>query len=857
MHLKKILIVLIIALLIYSALSVPHEHKGENTRSENPFVVIIGNKFYLNGKVFVPKGVNYFPRDYGWIYMWQNFSKIQDVIDQDMKRAKALGINVVRIIIQYSAFNGSNVNSWDLAKLDKMLGILDKYNMKGLVTLLDWTNPKDNLNDQLAQVRAIVTHFKDDPRIFAWDIRNEPDHFYYGGWSPYVSKPDMLSYLYSVLQEVKKDDTNHLVTVGEYGWYLGDRNTPVSYPVNDDFGDGNYNGWDVVYGSWSASSGYLEGSNGAIKIHDTSWWSKPGYTIFVKMRTLNAGGNNWDVARIRFRYINEDNYYALLLKKDGNLELAKMQDGTWHPYLANQDTGLNCSDWHEFKIISFRNETEVYVDGTRYLYYWDYNPINNSGSVYGGIALEAENSTADFDDVQVRLGPSVIGDDIFKDVDFPIFHWYEDSSNLKYVLNELENHTDRPILMEEIGRPTNGTFDDGTPCPYDESSVAQWLSEVLSTIKQYDNVYPSVWDLNDYSPNAIPGMSNGEHPEHYFGLYRRDYSLKPSGAVYRDQFEGTQLKNDAAFISSSHPSSMNCNERTQVSVTFKNTGDTYWNASRDYRLGSRQPRDNQIWDVGRADMDPSTIAYPNDEYTFNFNITAPSVPGKYSFSWRMLREHVEWFGDEYDDAIKVNDPNLTTLLDDEFNDMSNWNIAQGTASTSNGLLNMDPNTLVLEKDQWSELYISYRAYSSEDSSWKQTLTFVKAHDSSLKNYLAFTLYENGYAEIYYVVNNEVHHNISYAQTSLQPNEYHTFYIDLHGGIMKVYIDGSLLLSSDVSSYPYYQDTDYIGFYSGDEYSHVDHAGIYAGEVPEISGGIMAIMLLFGILTIFIRKIAKR
>ena len=855
-----LLVVLIAALVIYSSLGSIHntniEKSNGNTETKdvNPFVTISNGKFYLNGKVFIPKGVNYYPRDYGWQYMWENFTKIEGVIDADMARAKALGVNVVRIIIQFNAFGGGNATrvKQNLSKLNTMLSILDKYNMKAIVTLLDKESPLDNMTAQLTQVRTIVSAFKNDPRIFAWDLRNEPDHFYYSkSWTPHLSKPFVMDYLHTILNEVKKDDPNHLVTVGEYGWYLGDRHTPVSYPVNYTFNNGTYNGWTVKYGTWDASSGYLEGEKGVIKINDTSWWDKTGYTISLKMKTSAPGGYNWNVGTIRFRYINDSNYYAVMLKKDGHIELGKMQNGTWHSYLNDTYTGLNCTEWHDFKLVVFRQDIEVYVDGVKYLYYWDPNPINESGNVYGGIALDADNSTAEFDDVKVRLGPSIIEDDIFKDVDFPMFHWYDPSSELKYVLNALENHTDKPIFIEEIGLPTAGTG-----CTHNESSVATWLSNVLSTVKEYDNVYPMIWILNDFSPEGIPGSTDPNSTQHFFGLYRLNYTLKPSGVVFRDQFTGTQLINNAKFVSASHPEIMNCSETASVSITYNDTGDTYWNASRDYRLGSQQPHDNQIWGMGRVYMNPSTTIYPGEEYTFEFNITAPSVPGKYSFSWRMLREHVEWFGDEYDSSIKVYDPNLNTVVDDEMNTMANWSTVQGSASNSNSTMDMSANTLVVEKDKWSDFSISYRGYGIAGSNWSSGITFVKAHDTSLDNYLGFTLHDNGFAEIFYVVNGKVQHNVSYANTSFRPYELNTYYISISGDIMKVYIDGTLILTADISYYPYFDSTDYIGF-TTDTGANIDYVGIYQNDVPEFHGALVPMVMLLLIGTAAIRKLKNR
>ena len=49
-----------------------------------------------------------------------------------------------------------------------------------------------------------------------------------------------------------------------------------------------------------------------------------------------------------------------------------------------------------------------------------------------------------------------------------------------------------------------------------------------------------------------------------------------------------------------------------------------------------------MWGLGRVDL-PSDVM-PGKTVTFQFNVTAPSLPGVYQFQWRMVQESVEWFG---------------------------------------------------------------------------------------------------------------------------------------------------------------------------------------------------------------------
>jgi len=83
----------------------------------------------------------------------------------------------------------------------------------------------------------------------------------------------------------------------------------------------------------------------------------------------------------------------------------------------------------------------------------------------------------------------------------------------------------------------------------------------------------------------------------------------------------------------------------QVSVTMQNTGSSTWTASAEYRLGSQSPQDTLRWGIGRVDVPAGASIGNGGTVTFTFHVKAPPSAGTYDFQWRMVREHVEWFGD--------------------------------------------------------------------------------------------------------------------------------------------------------------------------------------------------------------------
>jgi|TARA_B110000967_G_scaffold80024_1_gene82793 hypothetical protein len=92
------------------------------------------------------------------------------------------------------------------------------------------------------------------------------------------------------------------------------------------------------------------------------------------------------------------------------------------------------------------------------------------------------------------------------------------------------------------------------------------------------------------------------------------------------------------------PFTMELNETVTVSVTLKNVGTITWTKASGYFLGSQNPQDNTTWGLNRVSLGDDDNILPNEEKTFEFDITAPTIAGNINFQWRMLQDGVEWFG---------------------------------------------------------------------------------------------------------------------------------------------------------------------------------------------------------------------
>jgi len=114
--------------------------------------------------------------------------------------------------------------------------------------------------------------------------------------------------------------------------------------------------------------------------------------------------------------------------------------------------------------------------------------------------------------------------------------------------------------------------------------------------------------------------------------------------------------NNAQFISYEVPSTVAVGQQFTVSIKMKNTGTSIW-YSDNYKLGSQNPQDNEVWGKSHIILNPQEIILPGDTKTFIFTLTAPSSPGVYNFQWRMLQENISLFGDYTDNFVITVKPN--------------------------------------------------------------------------------------------------------------------------------------------------------------------------------------------------------
>jgi len=176
--------------------------------------------------------------------------------------------------------------------------------------------------------------------------------------------------------------------------------------LEDDFsGEGGLL-WQQIWGKWKIDK------HGRFK--SKKKWAKAvtfldgnDYQFSLDLQTLSKKYKHmWDVSRVVFRFQDPKNYYALVPKRDGTLELAKMQDGVWHPWLNHAYTGANPNKSHNYQVRIVGNHISVWQDGLRLIDYTDPNPVPS-----GGIGVTNSNSRGRFDNVKIQVyDPSFLPD---------------------------------------------------------------------------------------------------------------------------------------------------------------------------------------------------------------------------------------------------------------------------------------------------------------------------------------------------------------------------------------------------------------------------------------------------------------
>ena len=190
------------------------------------FVTVNGRGFTLKGQPFHLRGFNYYPRH----APWDAFLTSADLTEvaQEFDLIAATGFNTLRIALWYDPLftctpEQAVPNAAGLAKLDQIIELARKQNLKLIVTLNDLPDfyYRPLYTDYArydAQTAFIVNRYRDESTILAWDLRNEPDLDYGAdGRSAVASSDAVAQWLTHIASIVRQNDRQHLITIGWWG----------------------------------------------------------------------------------------------------------------------------------------------------------------------------------------------------------------------------------------------------------------------------------------------------------------------------------------------------------------------------------------------------------------------------------------------------------------------------------------------------------------------------------------------------------------------------------------------------------------------------------------------------------------
>lgn len=184
------------------------------------FVTIAGNRLEQHGQQITLKGTNYYPAEHPWGFMWTEWDG--PAVDRDLARARReLGINTIRVLVPYRTFEGwtdgkGNIPPQMIDRLRQLIQLAGHHQLKVIVTLFDWHDSiaaPGSIEESydLRYLRTIVDVFKDDDRVLAWDLHNEPDN--YGSWLG-GNAPAVVDWLGRMADAIRVLDQRHPITVG-------------------------------------------------------------------------------------------------------------------------------------------------------------------------------------------------------------------------------------------------------------------------------------------------------------------------------------------------------------------------------------------------------------------------------------------------------------------------------------------------------------------------------------------------------------------------------------------------------------------------------------------------------------------
>ncbi len=201
----------------------------------------------------------------------------------------------------------------------------------------------------------------------------------------------------------------------------------------------------------------------------------------------------------------------------------------------------------------------------------------------------------------------------------------------------------------------------GTAGPRDRNSKfahPNWLSSNRVVVASEGSVAPGA--TAKFTVPVIAGAAGGKVTEK-FGLvmegvawatFEFNLTINVTPAVYTAQLTSQPLTH----------LEMKAGESSQVTISYKNTGDTAWAnvGASAIKIGTTSPFDRiskfkaTNWLSGNRVVSSNGMIAAGSEGQFVFNVQAPAAPGLYKEEFGLVAEGITWFAPRFFIEIKVN-----------------------------------------------------------------------------------------------------------------------------------------------------------------------------------------------------------
>ena len=158
-------------------------------------------------------------------------------------------------------------------------------------------------------------------------------------------------------------------------------------------------------------------------------------------------------------------------------------------------------------------------------------------------------------------------------------------------------------------------------------------------------------DVADGSQVTIPfevvaPLTSGTYPFtwaiHHEGVGPMQEASTRVDVQVRSSGDCSQAGPPARFVSMEAPPQFAATGgMVHATLTFTNCSTETWTRDGGFHLGSSNERDNTTWGTTRVSL-PQDVP-PGSQVTVPVDVTAPTQPGTYSFSWGVVHEGVRWF----------------------------------------------------------------------------------------------------------------------------------------------------------------------------------------------------------------------